>query len=106
MEKIIDVKCPCCNKELQIEVFESGGNLTAALSYSRTPVSYDELQAHGYEFGEIRRKTIFNAGIARKLIQLGNKVVDIKPLKEDQNKTAFVFEATQKLFSDLSMFSK
>lgn len=98
--------CPCCNKELNIEIVESGGEITATLSYPQRVVSREELESRGYEFGEVKRKTIFNYGIARRLIQLGNRVVDIKPLKEDPNKTAFVFELTKKLITDLAVFSK
>jgi hypothetical protein len=97
--------CPCCNKELNIEIVESGGEVTATLSYPEKVVSKEELEAHGYEFGESRRKSIFNYGIARRLIQLGNIVVDIKPLKEDPNKTVFIFDLTKKLINDLAKFS-
>ena len=106
MQKIIDVKCPCCNKELNIEIVESGGEMTVTLSYPQKIVSREELEAHGYEFGEAKKKLIINSGVARKLIQLGNQVVDIKPLKEDPSRSAFVFVVTEKFSSDLASLSK
>lgn len=98
--------CPCCNKELNIEIIESGGERTATLSYPQKAVSREELEARGYEFGELKRKLIINSGVARKLIQLGNQVVDIKPLKEDTSRSAFVFVVTEKFSQDLSSLSK
>lgn len=98
--------CPCCNKMLNVVIEECGGETTATFYYPRREATITDLQAHGYETGELKRKLVFNSGIARKLIQLGNNVVDIKPLKEDPNKTAFVFIETDKFNSDLSMFSK
>lgn len=98
--------CPCCNKELNIEIVESGGERTATLSYPQKSVSREELEAQGYEFGELKRKLIINSGVARKLIQRGNQVADIKPLKEDSNRSAFVFVVTEKFSSDLASLSK
>ena len=98
--------CPCCNKELNIEIIESGGETTATLSYPQKDVSRDELAAHGYELGTTGCKLIFNSGIARKLIQLGNKVIDIKPQKENPNKTTFVFEYTDKFAFNLKALSE
>lgn len=60
MQKIFDARCPCCNKELNIEIIESGGEMTATLSYPQRVASREELEARGYEFGEAKRKTIFN----------------------------------------------
>lgn len=98
--------CPCCNKELNIEIIESDGETTVALSYPQKDVSREELAAHGYEFGEANKKLIINSGVARKLIQLGNQVVDIKPLKENPCRSAFVFIVTNKFSSDLSKVGK
>ena len=98
--------CPCCNKELNIDIIEGGGEMTATLSYPERVVSAAELEARGYEFGEKKNKLIFNAGIARRLIQLRNNLVDIKPQKENPDKTAFVFEITDKLWRDLQVFSE
>lgn len=46
-------------------------------------------------------KSIFKPAIARKLLKMGNKIVDIKAQKEDMNKTIFIFENTEKLNKDL-----
>lgn len=46
-------------------------------------------------------KLIFNPAIARKLLKMGNIIVDLKPLREDKEKTIFVFEYTNKLKEDL-----
>lgn len=99
-------RCPCCNKELNIEIVESGGGMTATLLYPQRVASREELEAHGYEFGEAKKKLIINSGVARKLIQIGNQVVDIKPLKEDPSRSAFVFVVTEKFSSDLASLSK
>ena len=37
---------------------------------------------------------------------MGNPIVDIKPCKEDGNKTIFVFEDTEKLREDFKIASK
>lgn len=39
--------------------------------------------------------------VARRLLKMGNMIVDIKPCKENRDKTIFVFEDTEKLQSDL-----
>lgn len=46
-------------------------------------------------------KSIFKPAIARKLLKMGNQIIDIKALKEDTNKTIFIFEKTNKLQADL-----
>lgn len=52
-------------------------------------------------------KSIFTAGVARWLLKRGNRVIDIKPDKQDKTKrkTIFVFEDTPKLKEDLSLLT-
>ena len=52
----------------------------------------------------IKGKSIFTAGVARWLLKRGNRVIDIKPDKQDKTKrkTVFIFEDTPKLKEDLS----
>ena len=63
-----------------------------------------------YEFGvvpnktilvEKRFKTIFNPGIARRLLKLGNAIIDIKPDRNNPAKTLFIFEINEKFNNDL-----
>lgn len=49
----------------------------------------------------IKTKCIFTPYVARRLLKMGNVIVDIKPRKEDRDKTIFVFEDTEKLQTDL-----
>lgn len=84
---------------------ESGGQTSVTFSYPEREATAEEIILHGYEFGTKVNKLIFNAGIARKLVQLGHRVVDIKPLKENPDKTAFVFEVTDRFVSDLTRIS-
>ena len=39
--------------------------------------------------------------VARRLLKMGNMIVDIKPCKENRDKTIFVFEDTEKLKKDM-----
>jgi len=41
--------------------------------------------------------TVFNAGLAKKLIKLGYVVKDIEPNRENPQKTVFFFEATEEI---------
>lgn len=41
--------------------------------------------------------TVFNAGLAKKLIKLGYVVKDIKPNRNNPQKTVFFFEATEEV---------
>lgn len=41
--------------------------------------------------------TVFNAGLAKKLIKLGYVVKDIKPNRNNPQKTVFFFEATEEI---------
>lgn len=54
----------------------------------------------------INTKSIFTPFVARNLLKMGNPIIDIKPYKEDRNKTIFIFENTEKLQKDLVSASK
>jgi len=41
--------------------------------------------------------TVFNAGLAKKLIKLGYVVKDIEPNRNNPQKTVFFFEATEEI---------
>lgn len=41
--------------------------------------------------------TVFNAGLAKKLIKLGYVVKDIKPNRNNPQKTVFFFETTEEI---------
>lgn len=47
-------------------------------------------------------KSIFNAGVARHFLKLGNPIADIKPDKKEPNKTIFIFEETEKFMKDMA----
>lgn len=49
----------------------------------------------------IGTKCIFTPYVARRLLKMGNVIVDIKPYKENRDKTIFVFQDTEKLQADL-----
>lgn len=51
-------------------------------------------------------KLIMSPTMARKLLGKGNTIVDLKPKKENPRETIFVFEATDKLLSDMEALSK
>lgn len=51
-------------------------------------------------------KLIFQPYVARHLLKLGNPIVDIKPDKEKQGHTVFVFEKTEKFINDLATVLK
>ncbi len=46
-------------------------------------------------------KSIFTPYVARRLLRMGNPIIDIKPCKENKDKTIFVFENTEKLKKDM-----
>lgn len=52
---------------------------------------------------EVKFKVILNPAIARKLLQLGNTILDIKPNKNNKTETVFIFEDTEKLRDDMSL---
>lgn len=45
-------------------------------------------------------KLIFKSYIARRLIKMGNKVIDIKPDRENAQRTIFVFQIDDKFNRD------
>lgn len=47
-------------------------------------------------------KSIFTAGVARRLIKMGNPVYDIKADKNNKDKTIFIFKETEKLKNDMA----
>lgn len=49
---------------------------------------------------------IFTPYVARKLLRMGNSIIDIKPCKENHDKTIFIFENTEKLQHDLNFATK
>lgn len=48
-------------------------------------------------------KLIFKPKIARQLLRLGNKIIDIKANKDNLDMTVFIFENTEKLKEDLNI---
>ena len=53
----------------------------------------------------MKTKIIYNPAIARKLLHMGNLIVDIKPNKLNEKETYFVFECSDKLLRDLTSLS-
>lgn len=49
---------------------------------------------------EKNSKLIFKSYIARRLIKMGNKVIDIKPDRENAQRTIFVFNVDDKFNRD------
>lgn len=47
-------------------------------------------------------KEIFTPYVARRLLKMGNPICDIKPAKENKDKTIFIFEITEKLQNDMA----
>ena len=54
----------------------------------------------------LETKSVFTPYVARRLLKMGNPIVDIKPCKEDRTKTIFVFEVTEKVKKDFEVASK
>lgn len=54
----------------------------------------------------LNSKLIMNPVMARKLLLKGNKIIDIKPKKENGRETIFVFELNDKLLKDMDSLSK
>lgn len=54
----------------------------------------------------LETKSVFTPYVARRLLKMGNPIVDIKPCKEDRSKTIFVFEVTEKFRKDFEVASK
>lgn len=55
---------------------------------------------------EIKCKEIFTPYVARRLLKMGNKIVDIKPYKGNRDKTVFVFEVNDKFTEDMAVATK
>jgi hypothetical protein len=55
---------------------------------------------------KMETKSVFTPYVARRLLRMGNPIVDIKPCKEDRSKTIFVFEVTEKFKKDFEVASK
>ena len=51
-------------------------------------------------------KEIFTPYVARRLLKMGNPIYDIKPQKENRDKTIFVFEITEKFENDMISATK
>ena len=51
-------------------------------------------------------KFIFTPYVARRLLKMGNTIIDIKPDENNKDKTIFIFELTEKLESDMVIASK
>lgn len=51
-------------------------------------------------------KEIFTPYVARKLLKMGNPIYDIKPMKENRDKTIFIFEITEKFEKDMAIATK
>lgn len=54
----------------------------------------------------IEYKSIFEPRVARYLLKRDNHIFDIKPNKDNPDKTIFIFELTEKLRLDLASVSK
>lgn len=50
--------------------------------------------------------SVFNAKIARNLLKKGISIVDIKPFKENPEKTIFIFERTQEVLDEIHSFAE
>lgn len=48
-----------------------------------------------------RYKEIFTPYVARRLLRMGNPIIDIKPDKNNRDKTIFIFEVTNKFNADI-----
>ena len=55
---------------------------------------------------EVIGKLIFSQRVAKRLIGMGNDVIDIEPNKGNRNKTVFVFQKNDKLSRDLDEATK
>jgi len=49
---------------------------------------------------------VFNPSIARELVQMGFKIVDLKEHRQNKSKTVFVFEYSKQLENELLKHSK
>jgi hypothetical protein len=49
----------------------------------------------------MQTKCIFTPFVAKKLLKMGNPIIDIRADKNNKDKTVFVFEKTEKLKEDM-----
>lgn len=54
----------------------------------------------------MKTKLIFSPMVARKLLKMGHVVVDIKPHRENENQSIFVFEDTEMFRKNLSIIKR
>lgn len=53
----------------------------------------------------VKGKSIFAPNTARRLLRMGNTIIDIKPNKNNFEKTIFIFRDDEKLRNDMSAIS-
>lgn len=58
------------------------------------------------EVSQMEAKPIFNSYIAKQLVLMGNKIVDLQPDKKRKGSIIFYFEKTQKLIDDFYSVNK
>lgn len=51
-------------------------------------------------------KMIFTPYVARRLLHMGNPIIDIKPDKNNKDKTIFIFEENDKLKRDMAIATR
>ena len=61
---------------------------------------------HYKEVNVIETKSVFTPYVERKLLHMGNPILDIKPMKENRDKTIFIFKNTEKLRKDMASATK
>lgn len=61
-----------------------------------------ECQKQNRELINIKYKLIFEPRVARYLLKCGHVIYDIKPNKNNSERTIFVFKLTEKLKDDLA----
>lgn len=50
-------------------------------------------------------KVIVNPKTAKKLLNMGNNIIDLKPRNDGSDRTVFIFEKTKKFIEDLKKIS-
>lgn len=51
---------------------------------------------------EMNSKLVFSPQISRRLLKMGNQIIDIKADKNDQKRTVFVFKKDEKFNNDFN----
>ena len=54
---------------------------------------------------EAKGKVVYSPAVAKKLLQKGHRIIDIKPSKVRETETYFVFECTNELLEDLMVIT-